>query len=1348
MDENRIVAVADKDDAHTAGRSNWIVPLIAALVFLTPLIVFVLVALQGPQLEREAYAGLEIAARLKAQQVESWFAERRGDGKMIQSDPDLIQHIANFQARPDEKTRAQLTQRLDALRHDNAYPAIYLLNPAGEKLLVRGEHHDLSAQTLELLPHLLRSGELGHSDLYLEVNDKLAAMNFIVPLRRKAEGGEQVVAALVLHAEPTLSMFPMILEWPSASPSGETLLVRREGDSVVFLNQLRHVRDTALKLRRPVTDPLLPAAIAVRATEPGRIRGQDYRGMDVLAVHRPIAGTDWHLVAKIEYDEVMAPMWRTVGWVGLLAFASILLIGVLLRLFWLQQTRLLALASGARSAQALRESEARFRAVAETARDAIVTADARGIIVGWNSAATRMFGFTEGEIVGQSLTSIIPQRFHQRAMDSFYRMLDGDPDRMNGTFAELTGRRKDDSDVLLERSVALWETAAGRFYTCTMRDITDRKQQEERTRQLLLENETILNSALVGIVFLRQRRIVSCNRRFEEIFQYGPGELIGESSARLYDTNDTYVSIGDRAYPALGEGRSFSEEVLLRHKDGSMFWGALNGRAVDPARPNDGSIWVYADISERRRAEQETSKLLRAVEQSPASIVITSREGAIEYVNPSFTRITGYTRSEVLGQNPRILRTEETPVATYQELWNTILSGETWQGVLHNRCKNGDLIWEDTSISPIVGEDGEITHFVAVKEDVTERKRIEQQLETHQAHLEDLVVQRTEELSAALDAAKLADRSKDEFLANITHELRTPLSAVIGFSSLARPLSTDTRQREYLDKVNSAGKTLSGIIDDLLDLSKIAAGRMEFEAAPFSLRQLVGRTRSVISYKAQEKGLQLVERIADEVPDVLIGDPLRLEQILINLLSNAVKFTAAGRVELRIGVIASEAQRVGLCIDIEDTGIGLSEEGISLLFKPFSQTDASMTRKFGGTGLGLAICKRLAELMDGDISVTSREGAGSTFHVRLWFGLGQASDLPAVEESPAESAQVRYQDVRVLVVDDQPFNRDVVEGLLAAVGITPHLAEDGQQAVDAIALGSESFDLVLMDVQMPIMDGLTATRVIRKLDGVATLPIIAMTAHTMAHEKEKGVAAGMNDHIGKPFDEAGFYRVLAKWIPRSKQRRQAVAATPAAAALGLPSLPGVDVRAGLALLQGNEVRYRQWLGVFVAEMPVTMAKLREALAAGQSESASMSAHTLKGRTGLLGMSGLHAISAALEAAIDAAQPTSELLLDLEHDVAAMCEEIRKGLALEVKVEPAATPDALPKGVPSGPPPGGVARLIAALNAGDSDCEEIIIACRAELKHTAWDPLLEQALAHVRKFDFAAAGSVLAKGSAQ
>ena len=910
------------------------------------------------------------------------------------------------------------------------------------------------------------------------------------------------------------------------------------------------------------------------------------------------------------------------------------------------------------------------------------------------------------------------------------------------------------------------ELVAGLAGICLERDEAEQalQQQQAQARTLLAEYQTILNNAMVGIVYLKNRRVVSCNRRLERIFGYDPGELIGESSARFYASQETFETVGREAYRPMGENSSYSTELMLKHKDGSEFRGALTGRAIDPARPQEGSIWVYADISERYRAEHEVLKLLQAVEQSPVSIVITNRDGLIEYVNPRFTKVAGYSSNEALGQNPRMLQSGETPAETYEQLWQTLLAGREWRGILRNRRKNGELFWEEASISPIIDEKGETTHFIAVKEDITERKRIEDELEQHRVNLEYLVERRTADLTAALEAAKVADQAKDAFLAHVSHELRTPLNAVIGLSELARRISTDPRQQEYLDKATGAGKTLAGIINDLLDLSKISASRMELETITFSLRALIQRSRSVMVHRATEKGLELVERIDADVPDVLVGDPLRIEQILLNLLSNAIKFTPAGRVELRIGLDTGEKARVGLAIEVEDTGIGLAEETIARLFQPFAQADASMNRKFGGTGLGLALCRRLAEMMGGDISVTSREGAGTTFRVRLRLAVGDAANLPEVTQTARTQAlPAGYRDAQVLVVDDQPLNREIVEALLAQVGIIARTASDGREALDIVRkAGPGAFDLVLMDIQMPIMDGLAATREIRNWSGFANLPIIAMTAHTMKHEKEIGTAAGMNGHIGKPFETSHFFELLARWIPSRKHRRadgtqvgddretrdtKAVAPVPAAissapAAVGLAALSSIDTQAGLDRFVGNEERYRHWLREFLAEAPGYAAKIRQTVAAGDAEAARLTAHAIKGRVGMLGMSGLHPIATALEAALMQGAPTDELLGQLQARVELLCAEIQAGLGAteSVQVAPAAADRR-----PAGPLPQCVAKVIGMLQCADGNSEDAIDRCLADLQATDWAPALRQALVLVRNFDFDAACKLLAPG---
>lgn len=1326
-------------------RTRWIL-LTIVLLLIVPLIALSIIELHGPQIEHETKVNLEVMARLKAEQVERWLAERIGGGQVIAANSAIIELIAEQQRSASPERLDRIRRWLDAVREGGDYPAAQLIDGKGIVLLALGERHDPPAETMSLLPGALASGKVVHGNITLEKEGGLPALSLVVPLQRTMQGKKRSVGAVILHIHPDHSIFPLILAWPAASASAETLLIRREGESVVFLNQLRHVQNSALKPRRPLVGPSLPAAAAILSSNAGTMRGKDYRGAEVLAAYRPVSGTDWHIVAKIDRDEAMRPLWHLVFWITLVASVALAAVLLALALLWRQQKR-------AELSQLVRESEARFRAVARTARDAIITADAGGRIVDWNPAAERLFGYSAAEVAGQELTLIIPQRFQKAAMQGFRLMLNGDPERRDGTSAELIVRCKDGQEVLVERAIARWETATGRFCTMTMRDIGPRRREEEYNRRLLAENETILRNALVGIVYLKQRRVVSCNRRFEEILGYGPGELIGESSQRFYESKESFQEIGERAYAALAKKTNYTEEVMLRHKDGHLFPGALNGCAIDPARPNEGSIWIYADISERRQAEQESRKLLQAVEQASVSIIITNRRGIIEYVNPAFTRVTGYSRDEAIGNKPSILKAGATPPSTYRDLWKSISTGKVWQDILLNRRKDGETIWEDTSISPLINDHGEITHYVAVKEDVTERVRVQQQLIDHQAHLEEMVEQRTIELSAALAEARIADQAKDTFLANITHELRTPLSAVIGFSGLARPFCTDPRQREYLDKISSAGKTLSAIIDDLLDLSKIAAGRMTLEASAFSLRQLLARCRSTISFKAEEKGLQLIEHIDNEIPDALLGDPLRLEQILLNLLSNAVKFTTAGQIEMRIGLHSRTAERVCLNIEVQDSGIGMREEALDLLFKPFSQADASMSRKFGGTGLGLVICKRLAKLMDGEIDVSSHEGSGTTFRVRVWLALSDPADLPAAA-LPADENTLRvcYRDARVLLVDDQVFNREVVEGLLAVVGITPRTASNGQEALDLLlAEGPDAFDLVLMDIQMPVMDGLTATRELRAHGEFDALPIIAMTAHTMTHERKKSHAAGMNDHIGKPFDEAGFYRVLAKWIPCAKQqlsRAEPPLASTAETAVAdtRPALRGIDTQAGLALFVGDEARYRYWLSNFTTEAPAFLVQIRQALAGGDAKQARLCAHTLKGRSGMLGMHDLHRVASALETALDDGDPADRLVNRLELAVERACDEIRRLIPItETSPATPASPP-LPANRPTGKMPESVQRLLTMLAAGNGDCDAALSQCLDELGNSAWMPRLRAARVEVRNFDFSAARKLLAPDS--
>lgn len=770
-----------------------------------------------------------------------------------------------------------------------------------------------------------------------------------------------------------------------------------------------------------------------------------------------------------------------------------------------------------------------------------------------------------------------------------------------------------------------------------MLDVTARKQVEADTLRMLSEQRALLDNVLVGIAFLRNRHIVSCNRRFEELFGYGPGELAGQSTRVLYASRRLYDEIGRAAYTGEPRALLYSDEVLMRRRGGGTFWCALSGQALDPTHPDEGSIWLYTDISDRKAAEDEAKQLRRAVEQSPVSILITDPDGVIEYVNPRFSEVTGFSRREVVGQTPRILRSGETSAEVYADLWQTILAGREWRGRMRNRRKNGEPFWEEATIAPVFGDDGKVAHFIAVKEDISERQRKDDELARYRESLESQVLARTEDLALAMQKARAAERAKDEFLTHMSHEIRTPINAIIGFSELLAGTPLNALQKDYLAKLDGASEHLLTLINKVLDLSKIAAGKLELAEHEFALPDTLQRLVSVLDLQAQEKGLALDVQAAPGVPERLRGDALRLKQILMNLLANAIKFTEHGGVSLRAELAEAPGlagDRVEIRFTVRDTGIGMAPDELQRVFEPFAQADASMTRRFGGTGLGLSISRELVTLMGGRLAVRSAPGEGTEFTVTLPFRVAAstAGEPGAAVARPAP-AGYRFEAVHVLLAEDQPLNQQVAVELLAGAGIRSTIAHNGQQALDLLGTSdAPRFDLVLMDIQMPVLDGLSAIREIRRRPALRELPVIAMTAHVLDEERRECLAAGANDHLGKPFRADTLFARLAAWLPAAKVIRDSLATPPVPPATAADDTAVLDAVAGIERFAGREDKYRSWLRRFCDEWRDAAARLRRHVAAGDHAALARDAHALKGLAGSLGLMQLDAGCVAVESA--------------------------------------------------------------------------------------------------------------------
>jgi PAS domain S-box-containing protein len=573
-------------------------------------------------------------------------------------------------------------------------------------------------------------------------------------------------------------------------------------------------------------------------------------------------------------------------------------------------------------------------------------------------------------------------------------------------------------------------------------------------------------------------------------------------------------------------------ELSFKHGGGMVFQAQLDSvRATGSAL---GLNVTLADISERKSTEAQLRKLSLAVEQSHESILITNLSAQIEYVNEAFVRSTGYSRAELLGQNPHILHSGKTPRATYDALWAALSQGQTWGGELYNRRKDGSDYVEWATITPLRQPDGTISHYVALKEDITEKKRLGEELERHRHHLEELVALRTAELLTAREQADAANRAKSVFLANMSHEIRTPMNAILGMNHLLRRDGVTQQQAEKLDKIETASQHLLSIINDILDLSKIEAGRLTLENIDFSLSSVVDNVLSIIRSSAQDKGLHVAVDLDSAAPLLwLRGDATRLGQALLNYAGNAIKFTQQGSITLRARIAQESGDTLLLRFEVTDTGIGIAPDKIAHLFQAFEQADSSTTRQYGGTGLGLAITRRLAHLMGGAAGVDSTPGIGSTFWFTSRLKKGAAPAKVAHQEEDADPLsliQQRYQGGRILVVDDEPVNREIALMLLEDTGLIIDAAEDGQQAIEMAQ--KTVYSAIFMDMLMPKVDGLEATRQIRQLPGYRETPIIAMTANAFAEDKAQCFAAGMNDFLIKPFFPETLFKTLLRWLSR------------------------------------------------------------------------------------------------------------------------------------------------------------------------------------------------------------------------
>jgi PAS domain S-box-containing protein len=1083
--------------------------------------------------------------KMKAEVIDHWREEGLANVRRLANGLFFRRAVSDWLRNPDAiPLRADLQERLKVEKMGDVYSDVLLLGTEGRVLLsLVAKPAPLPPASQQAFEQAVGRHEAALGGLFRCSSCERIHLDAVAPI---LDPDGRPLAVVVLRSNVEDYLYPLIQSWPTPSSTSETLLVRPEGNEVVFLNDLRHRPHCALALRRPLSSHGIVAAQAALGKQ-GRVLGQDYRGVRVLADLRPVPASPWFLVTKIDEQEILGKaIYHVAAETTSFVLLTLLVGGVVAYGYWRRQAsayrRLYLAQQGEHTAQEER------RSITDAAADAVLMMDSQGRVSYWNPAAERVLGYTPQEAIGRNLHDLLaPERFHEahhKALPDFLKTGRG---AAVGKTVELAARRKDGQEITVALSLSALHKDGAWHAVGFLRDITQQKQMGESLRK--------------------------SEQRFRVLFE---------------SSRDATMTLAPPAWNFTSGNPACLD--MFRAKDESEFT-SLGPWHLSPDRQPDGR-----DSAEKGREMIETAM----------------REGS-----------------------------------NFFEWTHRRLSGEDFPAtVLLTRMELG----------------GQALLQATVR-DISAQKRNEEALPWTNARLEESLV-RAEELTVRAEAS---NQAKGEFLATMSHEIRTPMTAIIGYADLLTDYSLSHNDHDnYLAVIRRNGEHLLHLINDLLDFSKIEAGKLSVDPQPCNLPALVSEVMSVLRPRAIQRGLTLETCYRSEVPEQITTDGPRLRQSLVNLVGNAVKFTPQGQVTVDVSFLPAELDgQPALRFDVIDTGIGIAKEVLPKLFQPFVQADASTSRRYGGSGLGLAITHHLIELLGGQMNVESTPEKGSTFTMVIPTG-----DLTRTKmvRDPAESVcpvdAFRFAPTRdlvgvsVLLAEDGIDNQQLIELLLCQAGATVEIVENGRQAVEKAL--SRPFDVVLMDVQMPEMDGHQATRILRQ-QGYAG-PILALTAHAMASDRERCLSAGCNAHLTKPIDRRQLIETVFQHVRKSPHGQPSAppenVADRDAAIQGPQTCGGELLEDGLRSSFADDPAIAGILDQFVARLAGQVAEMQKALASGQHATLQRLAHRMKGSGGSYGYPQLTDVAAKLESAVRADDlAAARPALDQVQDV---CRRIEKG----------------------------------------------------------------------------------------
>jgi len=871
--------------------------------------------------------------------------------------------------------------------------------------------------------------------------------------------------------------------------------------------------------------------------------------------------------------------------------------------------------------QALEENENKLRRIIDSSLDAVVSADEFGMAIEWNAQAEKMFGYTRQEVLGNRLRDMfIPERHWQLFQSAFEEYLRTTDEKLINRRYEIKCIRKNGTEFLAELSITSDINEKNVLYVGFVRDITEQRKAKKELEQAHIRMETLISNLQAGILLEdKDNKVALVNQAFCDLFliPVSPASMIGmdcnlaiEQSKHLFSDPEVFT---------IGIEQAEKNKVLIINDVLVMTNGKVLERDYIPLASADeqlGHLWQYRDVTERQNTEQairESEEKYRGVlENMELGLLEVDLDDNILRANNAFCQMLGYTPEELIGKNAGETFLPENSRKIIKERLKERKEGQSSVYELQMQRKDGVLSWGLISGAPIKNAQGTVIGSIGIQFDLTDRKKLETELA---------------EAKQAADRARLAER---QFLTHMSHEIRTPINAVIGMTHLLETTQPDITQKDYLTSLRFSADSLLGIIDNILDLSKIDAGEITFEVKPFDLNYLLRSLMQTIQYKKDQKDLQVLEDLDPALENLVIGDPTRLNQILTNLLGNALKFTQTGEIRLTTTLLRQTESTYQIEFRVHDTGIGIPKDKHETIFEYFKQANVQINRKFGGTGLGLTIVKQLVEMMGGSIRVESQPGLGSDFIFTLNFG---NSGIPATNpgilpELDSEQGVYLIKGLHFLIVEDNLLNQKLICKTIQTWECSYELAQNGLEALEKTA--ASHFDVILMDIHMPELDGCEATLAIRNdsQNPNRHVPIIALTAAAMSDDRKRAFEAGMNGFLTKPTAP----KVLQEHVLRSILENNAIKS--AVLTDVQPPVPlitkEVDLSYLLNLSSGDTAFVTEIIEAFLMETPKALQRLQTHAENQEWELCYQLVHQLKPNFAMLGLKSLEEKAAVIE----------------------------------------------------------------------------------------------------------------------